>query len=264
MRECGFTFRGETLESHGYMICEFGGSSSAETVTTDSQRSYASISMLGGRRKPIMYYTYEDALVIKISICKDSDGDNWISPQEAAAMKRWLCAPTPQVFRMDDPEFSDYHWVGVFNVEEVHHAMGCIGFDLTFTSVAPFGYKEKIIYDGEVGAGESVVINDTSDEEGYIYPDITITTLAAGTLMITNSFDGRQTIIKNCTNGETLTMTNLLQLNSSRSNHMIGNDFNYRFVRISNDYTHDENRLTFSLPCTYSIAYKPIAKVVFS
>jgi len=266
MRGCGFTFRGETLESHGYMICEFDGSSTAGPVTTDSQRSYNSISMFSGKRKPIMFFTYEDALVVKISICKrsDEDEDIRITPPEAAALKRWLGSPTPQILRLDDPDFTGYHWVGVFNVEEIHHAIGCVGFDLTFTSVAPFGYKEEVVLKGAVAAGGSITINDTSDEEGYIYPDVSITLRASGDMIIENSFDGRQTIIKNCVNGETITMTNLLQLTSSHSRHSIGDSFNYRFVRISNNYTHAENKLTFSLPCTYSISYKPIAKVVFS
>ena len=266
MRGCGFTFRGETLESHGYLICEFDGSSSVGPVTTDSQRSFNSISLFGGKRKPIMFYTYEEALVLKMSICKNGydDDDIRVTPTEAAALKRWLGSPTPQVLRVDDPDFAEYHWVGVFNVEEVHHAIGCVGFDLTFTSVAPFGYKEEVVLKGTVAAGGSVTINDTSDEEGYIYPELSITLKASGNMVIENSFDGRKTVIKNCVNGETLTMTNLLQLTSSHSRHSIGDSFNYRFVRINNDYTHKENKLTFSLPCTYSISYKPIAKVVFS
>ena len=264
MRECGFTYRGETLESHGYIVCEFEGSASAETVTTDSQRSYTSISMYGGKRKPILFYTYNDALAIRISICKNDDENIWVSPSEAAEIKRWLGAPRPHVLRLADPEYDGYHWVGVFNVEEVHNGKGCVGFDLTFTSVAPFGYKDAVAISGAVEAGGSVTINDTSDEEGYIYPDITIITKAAGDLIITNSFDGRQTVIKDCLNSETLTMTNLLQITSDHGGHSIGSSFNYKFVRICNDYSNNENTLTFSLPCRYAITYKPIAKVVFS
>ena len=263
MRECGFTYRGETLESHGYIICEFDGSASTETVATDSQRSYTSIPMFGGNRRPILFYTYEEALVMKTSICKSDDDDMFITPAEAAALKRWLGSPTPQVLSVEGDEYEPYHWVGVFNIEEVHNAMGCVGFNLTFTSVGPFGYKNTVTATGTVAAGGSVTINDTSDEEGYIYPDITIITRGAGDLTIHNSFDGRDTIIKDCVSGETLTMTNLLQLTSSHGDHSIGKTFNYKFVRICNDYTHNENTLTFSLPCTYQISYKPIAKVVF-
>lgn len=49
MDRCDFTFRGESLSDHGYMLCEFDGSGSVENVTTDSQREMTSISMFGGR-----------------------------------------------------------------------------------------------------------------------------------------------------------------------------------------------------------------------
>lgn len=50
-------------------------------------------------------------------------------------------------------------------------------------------------------------ISDTSDDEGYIYPDITITLKAAGDLKITNGFDNRTTVVRGCSSGETLTFT---------------------------------------------------------
>ena len=265
MSEYSFTFRGETLEDHGYMICEFDGNSSANTVTTDSQRSFTSISMYSGKRKPILFYTYEDALVIKFSICKVEDAnEQTIEPSEAAAIKRWLSSPTPQELRFSEEKYNGYHWVGVFNIEEVHYPGGCIGFDLTFTSLAPFAYKEKVEVSGTAIAGGSVTINDTSDEEGYIYPDVSITLRSAGDLRITNSFDNRVTVINGCSNGETITLSNLLQISSSNHSHILGNDFNYRFLRINNDYDNNVNKITFSLPCSYVISYKPIAKVVFA
>ena len=55
MDRCDFTFRGESLSDHGYMLCEFDGSGSVENVTTDSQRELTSISMFGGRYFPIIF-----------------------------------------------------------------------------------------------------------------------------------------------------------------------------------------------------------------
>jgi len=260
-----FTFRGETLESHGYMLCEWDSRSSASAVTTDSQKSFSSIMMFEGKRQPIIYFTYKDTLSIKMSICKLEDSESQlITPSEAAVIKRWLGSPVPQELTFGDERYSGYHWTGVFNIEEVHYALGCIGFDLTFVSSAPFGYKDRVELSGSVAANGTISIVDTSDEEGYIYPDMTIKLQAAGDLKITNMFDQRETIINGCANGETLTFTNLLQITSSNSNHILGNNFNYRFMRINNEYGNTTNQIKFNLPCTYSIAYNPIAKVVFT
>ena len=264
MADLDFKYRGEYLSNYEYIICEFSSSNSADVVNTDSQRAFTSISMFAGKRQPILYSTYNDTLVMKFSICKmENAHSQFISPDEAAEIKRWLCSPVAQELQIIDDDFWNYRWFGFFNVNEIHIARGCIGFELTFTSVAPFGYKKRFETSGTVEANGTIEIDDTSDEEGYIYPDMVITVKTAGDLTITNSFDDRKTVIKNCTQGEVLKFSNLLQISSSDSTHIIGNDFNYKFLRINNEYEKTKNTLKFSLNCDYSISYNPIAKVVF-
>lgn len=265
MDKCDFIFRGESLSSHGYMLCEFDASSSASVVTSDSQREFTSVPMFMGKYHPILYYTYNNSLIMEMSICKIEDSSNYIiTPTEAASLKRWLNSPCAQEFRIVSEEYRDVFWNGTFNVEEIRFSSDCVGFRLTFTSTAPFGYKDKVELSGSVNQGGMIAIDDISDEEGYIYPDITITLNASGDLKITNEFDKRETVIHGCSSGETLTFTHLLQILSSNHAHELGDDFNYKFVRINNEYGKTINRLIFSLPCTYSISYNPIAKVVIA
>lgn len=265
MDRCDFTFRGESLNDHGYMLCEFDGSGSVGAVTTDSQRELTSISMFGGRYFPIIYSAYDGAFVAEMSICKlGNNAGTAVTPKEAAALKRWLESPVASEFRAGGDDYEGIFWNGTFNVEEVHADAACIGFNLTFTATAPFGYKDKVNISGSVAKDGTVSISDTSDDEGYIYPDITITLKAAGDLKITNGFDNRTTVVRGCSSGETLTFTHLLQILSSNKSHELGDDFNYKFIRINNEYGNVLNKLTFNLPCTYSISYNPIAKVVIA
>ena len=81
---------------------------------------------------------------------------------------------------------------------------------------------------------------------------------------VMNEFDKRETVVRGCSSGETLTFTHLLQILSSNKSHELGDDFNYKFIRINNEYGNTLNKLTFNLPCTYSISYNPIAKVVIA
>lgn len=267
MDKCDFTFRGEALSDYGYVLCTFS-QSTISPVTTDSQRTFTSISMFGGKRFPFLFTKYDNAMVVQLSICKDPDADSpTITPSEAATIKRWLSSPTPQEFTFHntyDYEYDGIRWYGSFNVEEVHFYGDCVGFNLTFTSTAPFGYYNDVTYSGTVSAGGSIAINDISDEEGYIYPDMVITLNEAGNLIITNDTDGRTTVVNNCTNGEELLFSHLLQISSSRSSHSLGNDFNYRFLRINNTYENTINNISFNLSCDYTITYQPIAKVVIS
>lgn len=261
---CDFSFRGETLGDHGYVLCDFNGQSAAGVVVTDSQRTFTQMSMFGGKRFPFLYYRYDSALVIKTDICRRDDSDLTITPVEAARMKKWLESPYPQELRLGGADFAGYFWVGTFNVEEVRLNDECIGFSLTFTADAPFGYKERVTLAGNAGSSEDVIIDDISDEEGYIYPDMSITLNEDGDLTIINEFDNRTTVIKDCTSGETITFTSYLQVLSSKENSNIGHRFNYIFPRINNTYMSTTNTLKFNLSCSYSISYKPIAKVVFS
>ncbi|RGH18288.1 hypothetical protein DWV75_03550 [Ruminococcus sp. AF12-5] len=265
MDRCDFTFRGESLSNRGYMLCEFDGSGSVENVTTDSQREFTSISMFGGRYFPIIYSVYDGAFVAEMSICKSGENVGAeIKPKESAALKRWLESPIASEFRIGGNDYEGIFWNGTFNVEEIHSDDVCVGFHLTFTATAPFGYKDKVAFSGSVSKDGSISIDDTSDDEGYIYPDITVTLKAAGDLKITNNFDKRTTVVRGCSSGETLTFTHLLQILSSNKSHELGDDFNYKFIRINNEYGNVVNKLTFNLPCTYSISYNPIAKVVIA
>ena len=135
MDRCDFTFRGESLNDHGYMLCEFDGSGSVGAVTTDSQRELTSISMFGGRYFPIIYSVYDGAFVAEMSICKlGNNAGTAVTPKEAAALKRWLESPVASEFRAGGDDYEGIFWNGTFNVEEVHADSACIGFNLTFTA----------------------------------------------------------------------------------------------------------------------------------
>ena len=110
-------------------------------------------------------------------------------------------------------------------------------------------------------------INDTSYEEGHIYP---YTEIVVGNiddipeeernLRIHNAIENRDTYIANVSTGEIITMDYPV-ITSSDSSHNIQNDFNWQFFRVANTYGNSRNDLTISLPCTIKIKYSPIVKV---
>lgn len=102
--------------------------------------------------------------------------------------------------------------------------------------------------------------NDTSYEEGYIYPQMEITVKADGDLTIHNSIENRETYIANCKANEVITLDYPV-IKSSDSSHNIQNDFNWTFFRVANTYDNSRNDLVISLPCSIKIKYSPIVKV---
>lgn len=110
-------------------------------------------------------------------------------------------------------------------------------------------------------------LNDTSYEEGYIYPQMEITIgdiddkpVNERNLTIHNSIENRETYIANCVSGEVITLDYPV-IKSSISSHNIQNDFNWTFFRVANTYDNSRNDLIVSLPCSIKIKYSPIVKV---
>lgn len=103
-------------------------------------------------------------------------------------------------------------------------------------------------------------INDTSYEEGYIYPYTEITVLEDGDLNIHSILEDRDTIVYNCVANEIITMDYPI-IQSSLSSHSIQNDFNWNFFRVANTYENSRNDLITSIPCEIKIKYSPIVKV---
>ena len=111
-----------------------------------------------------------------------------------------------------------------------------------------------------VGQVYKASLNDTSYEEGYIYPEMEITIKQNGNLIIYNSIENRETYIANCKVNEVITLDYPV-IRSSDSSHNIQNDFNWNFFRIANTYDDSRNDLVITLPCSIKIKYSPIVKV---
>lgn len=261
-----FIYDGISLSSKGFQIAMVGSDDGtlSEASAPDSQRTFNSVSMMGGAFRPFTYAVYDNALVFSFSVCNDfcqSDEDYYVSEIRMRDLKRWLNRPSCHRLDFVDPELMDYHFNGSFNVTDIRINGRAVGASLTFTADAPFGYQNDYYDEGHLDAGGSFTVRDVSDEIGFIYPNMVITVGSAGDLTLTNSIDSRETVVKNCTEGEVLTFTREQQISSSNSDHELGKDFNYKFLRISNTFSERDNEITSSLPIDYEITYAPIAKV---
>ena len=264
MQGFDFVYDDISLSSLGYTVCNFGTDSSIDTVTTDSQRSFQHTSMLYGKYLPLIATTYEDRLEITFTVCRMPKFNNPdLSVEDVRFMKRWLNRPTYHKFKIVHEGFSGIYFEGTFNVQEMRFAGYVNGLELTFISNRPFALHEPMIYRASLESSTSYLdIFDLSDEIGSIYPEIQVTCKASGNLSIINSFDERRTTIANCSNGEVITFTPNLVIQTNDPEHAIYDDFNWNFLRISNTLYEKKNRLTASLPCSIYVTYSPIVKAV--
>ncbi len=261
-----FVYDGIDLKESGFSIVSFDGMTNGN-ITTDSQRTFNQTSLFYGKYHPFLTTTYDTPLMMTFHImalpCSGNNmrDDFEISLEQMRMLKTWLSRPEVHRLSFPNTEYNGIYWEGSFNVEEVVMGSKRIGAELTFTSNRPFGFIE-ITGQQSLGANGILTLENTSDEYGYIYPDMTIRLAGDGDLEITNDFDNRVTVIKGCTTNEVITFNSLLSVSSSFSSHNISSDFNYIFQRLNKNTETGENNLTFSLPCTVEYTLRPIRKVV--
>lgn len=233
-------------------------------VPTEGQRNIAQTPLFSGKEQPFLYQNYSSTLSFIITIIKNPcmDENIYFSVEDIEELKRWLCRPAPHVFRLIESQYSDVFWEGTFNLTEEVAGSNRIGVTINFVSTRPYALQNDVQFYGTVNGGDSITINDLSVEQGFLYPDMGIVCLESGNLEIHNDFENRTTIVKNCEANEEIIFSKYLQISSSNENHDVYNDFNYQFFRICNNYETNENVVTFSKPCRYSIVYNPIRKVI--
>lgn len=258
-----FTYDGISLKTFNggkYVLGYF----SADENPKEGDRNYNKTSLFMGLEQPFVYSNYEETITFTLGIIKNpcATDEAEITIEEMEELKRWLCRPAPHIFQLDEPEYKDIYWEGTFHLEEQLAGSKRAGIIITFESTRPYALQNEVIFEGSVEAGESIIIEDSSVEIGYIYPTMTVTCKEVGNLTIFNSYDNRQTIVNNCIIDETISFSKYLQISSSRTMHELGNDFNYKFLRIGNNMETNINEISFSMACDYIIAYNPVRKVI--
>lgn len=262
MKAYDFIYDGRSLSQFGMMICSFD-SKGLDTVSNGATITFNTVSTLDGAKHQLTSVKYEDCLEATIQICKNSCyGDVMeISSTELRELTKWLNRKKFLKFKPLSEEYIDLYYEASFNISRVEVDGRLYGLELEVITNRPFALKEpKTIVIKNTKKDGSHHINDTSYEEGHIYPYTEITIDEDGDLSIYNLIENRYTIINNCVSGEVITMDYPV-IQSSISSHNIQNDFNWNFFRVANTYNNSRNDLIISIPCTMKIKYSPIVKV---
>ena len=262
MKAFDFEYDGINLSDKGFIICSFD-SKGIDTISNGSQITFNQISTLGGSKHELTSTEYEDCLEATIQICKHSctSGVEAISSSEFRELTRWLNRKKFLKFKILDEDYIDLYFEASFNISRIEIDGKLYGLELEVITNRPFALKEpKTISIKNIELDGKHSINDTSYEEGYIYPYTEITIDESGDLNIYNVLEDRNTYIANCIAGEVITMDYPV-IHSSVASHNIQNDFNWNFFRVANTFENSRNDLIISIPCSIKIKYSPIVKV---
>lgn len=266
MKAYDFQYGEHNLSDFGMILCRFD-SGGLDTVSDGSEITFNTISIQNGAKGELVSTVYENNLETTLQICKYScTGDvQEITATEHRELTRWLSRKRFLKFKILDEDNIDLYHEAIINISKIELNGKLMGLELSVTTNRPFALKEpKTIVIKNTEQDGKYFINDTSYEEGYIYPytEITIGNIGSEkkTFVITNAIENRETVIKNCVAGEIITMDYPI-IKSSISSHNIQNDFNWNFFRVANTFGNSRNNLTISIPCSITIKYSPIVKV---
>lgn len=262
MKAIDFEFDGKTLSSFGCIIANFDDKG-LDTIN-GAEITFNTVASLGGSKYNLTSTNYEQCLETTIQICKFSCSTDIqeISPTEFREISKWLNRKKFLKFKILDESHIDlYYMASIIGINKIELNGRLMGLELNIITNSPHAFKEpKIIRINNTEKNGEHFINDTSYEEGYIYPYIEITINQNGNLNIYNAIEDRNTYIANCKKGEIITMDYPI-ISSSNSSHNIQNDFNWNFFRIANTFRNSRNDLIISIPCSIKIKYSPIVKV---
>lgn len=257
-----FWYDGLKLSDFGFQICKFD-SDKTNTVSNGSEITFNKASVQYGARQELTSIKYENPITATIQICKNlCDGSAYeITVDEMQNIMTWLNRKSFHKFKLIEDEYTDVYFEASFNVSRIEIGGRLCGFELAVTTNRPFGLKEPVELVIENNDTSSVrSFYSTSDDEGFIYPNMEIEVKGSGDLDIYSITEDRHTVVKNCLTGEIITV-NYPMISTSSTTHKIQNDFNWVFYRVSTSYRDTENKFTTSLPCVIKITYSPVAKV---
>lgn len=265
MKAYDFSYDGKKLSDFGLILCRFDGANGIETVSDGCEITFNTVPTMGGTQNNLTSTQYEENLEITLQICKHSctDGIQEITESQHRELTKWLNRKKFLKFKILDENHIDLYYEAIINISKIEINGKLVGLELEVRTNRPFSLKDpRIILIKNTNADGTYSLNDTSHEEGYIYPRTEITINQDGNLTIHNAIEDRNTYIANCKKDEVITLDYPI-IKSSVSSHDIQNDFNWNFFRVANTYENSRNDLTISIPCTIKIEYSPIVKVGF-
>lgn len=263
-----FEYAGFYLSDFGFVVCDFDSSSGTDIASAGSVITFNTVPRNKGKIWSLTSTQYDECIQTTIQICKNPNlyEDLRIDNDEYRSIMRWLNRREFLKFRLltDDNTTDDTgFYMASFNVSKIKIQDVLYGLELTMETDKPFAYGEpqRIVINAKDTEREYDIC-DVSDEIGSIYPSMKITCNGSGDLMIYNDLENCTTEIKNCSEGEVITIDGdaLFIETSLKSHTTINNDFNYCFFRIGNTYDKRNNRITVSLPCDIELSYMPVIK----
>ena len=272
MYQIDFEYAGRRLSEFGCIVCYINTSAGIRETDIGCDIKFTTVknnhSSIHSATSSVYENVYTTTFDIMKNVCDGNVDDIYMTLDESRAITKWLNRRGYNKFKFYNPgnNIDSVNYYGSFNVKPIVFNEKIIGMTLTFTSNAPYGFGDKnesVYY--MLDTTDTFSVFGDGDEINTIYPNVKVTCYEDGELKITNTKTGTCVEIRNCVNGETISMDGEHRLITTDNNEHVKtlfNDFEYEFLDIETDDSDGcENIYTVSMPCKIAISYSPIRKV---
>lgn len=268
-----FEYAGRRLSDLGYIIGHVNSDAGMREVEIGSDIIFDTVKNNHSSIHSVTSSTYENVYTTTFEIiknpCIQNVDDIYITPLEVREITKWLNRRDYYKFKLYNENFdvSDVCYYGSFNIKEIWFGDMVVGLTLIFTANTPFALADDIVLTLSVKANKKFIISGDSDDFTTIYPVVKIKCLSANGkdgLIIKNLTTGTEVKIKNCVQGETITIDGeykIILTDDEIHNTTLPSDFNYEYFDILVDDSITENVYQSNIPCDITISYAPIRKV---
>lgn len=270
-----FEFDGVKSSDLGIYLLNYDGFSNNGVSVAGSEITFNTTKAPSSKKWHYHSPKYETQLTWSMQIGKLSGEE--LTQQDCAYWMRWLVRSDGcHYLRFLQNEYENTYFNCTMTAQWFRLPDGrIVGMELQVTCDAPFGYSEEKQYSTTCNNGDSFQIYDDGDDVGAIVFDkVEITSNSATSkLSITNDLEtiySPMTVnvseFKNLQNSEKITIQNN-QITSSVLSRDIGDDFNYKYLRLINWFNQgtDTRINTYTVmggSCKIDIVYRTIRKVL--
>lgn len=235
-----FLYDGVSCELHDIAICRFDAPENK--ISAGASIKLETCQPAAGYRWNAVSAQYEEPLRISFQFFH-TDGSPFDS-LERRAIAKWLLR-NDRIYRwlqFDDSAGGECFQVICTRLDWITYN-DYNGGEAVFIADSPWGYTKEM--KRVIPGNSSLAIHNFSDSFDPIYPSVKLEVKQAGDITISNAIENRDTVLRNCAAGEMIEMNpDTRTITSTVSGHLLYNDFNYKFLRLSQTGQTGKNQIT--------------------
>lgn len=245
-----FIFDGIASSTYGLYI---GGTNKNSTTSNGINFSTNTEVSGTGFKQMLLSVRYDAPMVFTLDIFSEEPMDNIM----ISKIQNWLCGRDGyKKLSIEQKDLAGIYFnciIGSPKVTYIGNVARMLSVTVTCDSAFAYEVEKEISY-----SSSGWTFKNTSDHWDYLIPNSVEITCRGGDVKITNTADGRETIIKDRRSGEIITMCEETGVVKSSSGIKMIDSFNKKFIR----FLPNDNQFTMQNVSSVKIKYEIIRKVV--